>query len=72
MVPGFSITDHNVAEMFADLAEKSEDLDLDNSVVIIRLLDNSSFECTLRPTGNVFSLERVRNGNTMLRLACPR
>ncbi len=43
--PGFRVTDQSVAEMAAELAEKVSDLDPNDNVIVIQLLDNSSYEC---------------------------
>jgi hypothetical protein len=59
--PGFRVTEQSVADMAAELAEKVSDLDPNDNVVVIQLLDNSSYECKT-PSGDRILPKRGRDG----------
>jgi hypothetical protein len=58
---GFRITENSVAEMTADVKEKIAELDPLNTVVLIQLLDNSIYQCTL-PNGDKVLPKKGRDG----------
>ncbi len=59
--PGFRVTEQSAAEMAVELAEKVSDLDPNDNVIVIQLLDNSSFECKT-PSGDRILPKRGRDG----------
>jgi hypothetical protein len=60
-VAGFRITENSVAEMTADIEEKIAELDPSSTVVLIQLLDNSIYQCTL-PNGDRILPRKGRDG----------